>query len=123
MFTLDTNAIIYYLKNDHNAAAVLENIFAQEAPLYISTITEAELFGYSRLTAEDYKRIDELLSTLSIIPLDSHLARIAGYIRRSFNVRLPDSIIAATSLFTQSTLVTRNLKDFVNIPELKVCPL
>jgi hypothetical protein len=35
MYTLDTNAIIYYLKSETAAASVLESMFAQDIALYI----------------------------------------------------------------------------------------
>lgn len=44
MYTLDTNAIIYYLKGDPRAGSTIENIIANGTPLYVSTITEVELF-------------------------------------------------------------------------------
>ena len=88
--------------------------------IYISTITEAELFGYSALTDREHKIIDSILSTLSIIPVDSHLARSAGLIRRRYALKIPDTIIAATTLFTDSTLITRNVKDFDKINELRL---
>ncbi len=119
MYVFDTNAIIYYLQDDPDAVPVLENIFSQDSPLYISTITEAELFGFSSLTEKEIERIDAILATLSIIPLDSHLARIAGFIRRTHHLKIPDSIIAATTLFTNPVLVTRNVRDFKKIRELK----
>jgi len=119
MFVFDTNAIIYYLKDDPQAVPILENIFEQSSPVYISTVTEAELFGFSSLTEKEIERIDSLLSSRSIIPLDSRLARMAGYIRRNHRLKIPDSVIAATTLFTNSVLVTRNTHDFSRIRELK----
>jgi len=42
MYTLDTNAIIYYLKNDAQVVDQLRGILSQDVPIYISTITEIE---------------------------------------------------------------------------------
>ena len=118
MHTLDTNAIIYYLKGDKKVAQVLDDIFSKNHPIFISTITEVELFSFSKLIKTDIKAINELLKTLSIIPLDSNLARLAGLVRAQYKIKTPDSIIAATALFSQTTLVTRNIKDFQKIPQL-----
>ena len=124
MYTLDTNAIIYYLQNDANAVSVLENIFAKSiAPVYISSITEAELFSFSGLTTKEIENIEKLLQTLAIIPLDSRIARITGSLRRIYNIDIADSAIAATAMFTGTTLITRNIKDFkkiLNFPLLKI---
>lgn len=43
MYTLDTNAILYYLKDDTAAVAVLRGIFAETSALYVSAITELPL--------------------------------------------------------------------------------
>jgi len=120
MYTLDTNAIIYYLRGDVSAIPELESVFAQPSPIYISAVTEAELFSFSLLSNNEMMQIEKLLRTLSIIPFDSHLARLSGLIRRHYRLKLPDSMIAATALFTGSTLVTRNIKDFRKIPNLLV---
>jgi len=118
MHTLDTNAIIYYLKGDKKVAQVLNDIFSKNHPIFISTITEVELFSFSKLVKTDIKAINELLKTLAIIPLDSNLARLAGLVRAQYKIKTPDSIIAATALFSQTILVTRNVKDFQKIPQL-----
>ena len=120
MYTLDTNAIIYYVQEDSRAVAVLENIVKGEYPVYVSVLTEAELFSYSNLTKAEADAIDGLLQTTSIIPFDSRLARLAGMIRRTYGVKLSDSVIAATALLTGSTLLTRNTKDFRRIPNLSL---
>lgn len=120
MYTLDTNAIIYYTKGDKNVVATLEKLFTQPQPIYISAITELELFSFSRITSQETEKIDEILDTLAIIPLDSRIARIAGPLRQRYHLASPDSAIAATALFTGTTLVTRNVRDFAKIPSLKL---
>lgn len=120
MYTLDTNAIVYYLKGDKKVVSILDDIFSENFPIYISTITETELFSFSNLTEIEIKAINEILKTLSIIPLDSNLARLAGLVRSQYRIKTPDSIIAATALFSQTILVTRDIKDFEKIPQLKL---
>lgn len=118
MYTLDTNAIIYYLKDDPSAVSFFSVATKSALPLYVSTITEVELFGFSSLNFSEFEAISRLLNTVTIIPLDSRVARIAGSLRRQYHVKVPDSIIAATALVTHSTLVTRNAKDFRSISNL-----
>lgn len=120
MYTLDTNAIIYYLKDERNTVLVLRDIFTENVPIYVSAITEVELFGFPHLSEEEARAIDLLLQTLSVIPLDSRIARIAGAVRRKYHLKTPDSIIAATALFTGTALVTKNVSDFRSIPELSL---
>lgn len=120
MFTLDTNAIIYYLKGDVNVSLVIEKAFQGASPLYVSVVTELELLSFSSNTPREIVLIEQLLSVVSIISLDSRLARLAAMLRRKYHLKTPDSIIAATSLFTGTILLTRNTRDFVRISEIVV---
>jgi hypothetical protein len=123
VYTLDTNAIIYYLKNEGTAVSVLEPLFAQDVALYVSAITELELFSSPGLTDEDMSAISQLLTSVALIPVDSRLARFAGYLRRGYRLKTADSAIAATALLTHSTLVTRNVGDFRRVPTLSLLPI
>lgn len=124
MYTLDTNAIIYYLKGEEAAVNVLQPILDADTPIYVSTITELELFSYAGLTAEDEARIDTALSMVRIVALTSGIARVAGDLRRLYTrLATPDSAIAATAIFTNSTLITRNVRDFEPIGGLSVLPI
>ena len=120
MYTLDTNAIVYYLKDDTDAVAVLRGIFAQDAPIYVSAVTELELFAFANLSRDEESLIEDLLTTVSVIPVDSRIARLAALMRRHYRVKVPDSIIAATAIFTGSTLLTRNTRDFRKISNLAI---
>ncbi|OHA03724.1 MAG: hypothetical protein A3J58_00140 [Candidatus Sungbacteria bacterium RIFCSPHIGHO2_02_FULL_52_23] len=120
MHTLDTNSVIYYLKGLPAVAISIEAIYAQGGAIYISAITEAELFSFSGLTEEESARIDAFLKTVFIVPIDSRIARLMGMIRRVYHLKTPDSAIAATTLFTGSTLLTRNIRDFKRVNEIRV---
>ncbi len=121
MYTLDTNAIIYYLQDDPRAVPILQGILDDPAiPVYISAVTEAELFSFPSLTDDEAQRIENILRTVFVIPLDSQIARAAANIRRTYRVKLPDSVVAATALFTGSTLLTRNAQDFKKILTLRL---
>lgn len=118
MYTFDTNAIIYFIQGELETVAVLTRIVESNLPLYVSTITEIELFGYSAITVEETEKIEAILKTTTIISVDSRLARIAGTIRSLYRLGVADSTIAATALVTGSTLLTRNIKDFKKVPNL-----
>lgn len=72
------------------------------------------------MTPEESALIERVIEILAVVPVDSKIARMAGFLRRSYTLKLPDSVIAATSLFTGSTLITRNIQDFKKIPNLKL---
>lgn len=106
------------MKEDKDAVAIIEDILAKNAPVYISSLTEAELFSFSNLENQEIEKIENILKTLAVIPVDSRIARIAGMIRSKYKTDLADSIIAATAMFTGTSLITRNIKDFKNIPNV-----
>ena len=120
MYTLDTNAIIYYLGKDESVRVYIDAALQSGAPLYVSAVTVAELFRYPALTTEEASNIVAFLSVCSVINLDSSLAQQAGAIGRTYDVKLADSIIAATALFTGSALLTRNARDFRRVNGLQV---
>ena len=86
----------------------------------MSTVTELELYSYPDLNDEEEAAIKQLLTDMFVVPLDSRLARYAGYLRRLYRLKTPDSAIAATAMLTKTTLLTRNVDDFRQIDDLKV---
>ncbi len=120
MYTLDTNAIIYYLHAEDSVLTFINTSIRNASPLYISVITEAELFRFPGLPPNEESAIIDLLPAFSIVPLDSYISRMAGTLGRIHNLKLADSIIAATALFTGTTLVTRNVKDFRRVQGLSI---
>ena len=120
MITLDTNVIIYYLKGEQSVFPIVDEIFLNEGGAYIASVTELELFSLSSLETEELTKIENFLKLPFVLPLDSHIARIAGTIRRLYRVKLADSIIAATALYTKTPLLTRNVRDFKKIGGLQL---
>ena len=121
MVVFDTNAIIYYLKKEPSVVSALNRVlFSFQYRPIIASVTELELLSSSLLTSQDIAEIDMLLASLSIVPLHSQIARIGAKLRREYRLKTPDSIVAATALFTNSTLLTRNIKDFKRISGLPV---
>ncbi len=120
MYTLDTNAIIYYVQEDAHATSVLEAIYARNVPVYVSVMTEAELFAFAHLSDEEAERIEQFLKTVSVIPMDSQIARMTAVVRKMYQLKMADSVIAATALFTGTRLVTRNTQDFQRVSQLLV---
>ena len=86
----------------------------------MSTISETELLSYKGLSDQEIIDMNELLKSFSLVAVDSNIAKIAGEIRRKYRLKTPDALIAATAIFTGSVLVTRNVKDFKKIKELKL---
>lgn len=120
MVTLDSNFVVYLLKKDASAEAVYGELLKQPQVIYVPTMVEHELFSLPSLSVQEALEIDSFLSTVIVIPLTSELARLSGELRGRFRLKTADSVIAATALFTHSTLLTRNIKDFRKISGLAV---
>lgn len=118
-YTLDTNAIIYYTGDDPKAVAALRPLLLSNAVLYVPTAVIAEVFS-TDLSESERAATESILSTTQVVPLYEHIARLAADLRRLHRIKFPDAAIAATALATQSALLTRNVRDFKNIPNLSV---
>jgi predicted nucleic acid-binding protein len=120
MYLLDTNAIIYYVKDENEVVSIIEDIYTKNVPVYVSAMTEAELFAFPEMSDEETERIEKFLQSVSIIPMDSQVARLTGSIRKKYQLKIADSVIAATALFTGTQLLTRNVNDFKRVSELNI---
>ncbi|MEK7128022.1 MAG: type II toxin-antitoxin system VapC family toxin, partial [Patescibacteria group bacterium] len=87
---------------------------------YISVISRVELFSYSEITPEESSSIEAFLGSTRTVLIDNEIAMIAAELRRKYKIKTPDSLVAATAIYTNTSLVTRNTKDFEKIKELKV---
>ena len=68
MYTLDTNAIIYYLDRDPAVIALLDRLFDNvDATFYVSTVTELELYSYPDLNEEEEAGIKRLLTDMFVV--------------------------------------------------------
>jgi len=123
MYTLDTNAVIYHLHDEPSVSEFVESAIRAHAPLYLSSITITELLRFPALSPQEESAVLNFFSVCSVVPVDSSIARSAGMLGRIHNIKLADSIIAATALFTGSTLVMRNVRDFKNIPNLTLAKI
>ena len=119
MFTFDTNSIIYFLAGDQEITSLFSEILSSNDPVvYIPTIVRLELLSKPQMSLYEQSVILEFLNYFRPIALDENIADIAADLRRIYKTKTADSIVAATAIFTGSSLVTRNVKDFKNIEGL-----
>jgi len=130
-YLLDTNILseMVKLKPHKSVAAWLESVPQEQ--LYISALTLAEIRkGIEKLQsgARRQKLLHWLETELAawfhlhIIPVDSEVADKWGYLMAQTQRSLSavDSLIAASAVTHNLTLVTRNVADFKGIPALEV---
>lgn len=111
---LDTNIIIYFLRGD----LIAKNIIS-ENDVYISIITEMELLSFPGLSKKNVNNIKNLLSTFTIINITQEIKELAIHIKQSHKIKLPDSIISATSQYLKIPIVTAD-KDLFSIQEIEI---
>jgi predicted nucleic acid-binding protein len=98
---LDTNIALYLLSGDRTIADLLHN-----KTIFISFITELELLGYTNLTLEEQKQVENFLAEAIIVDVNSEIKRIAITFWKSSKIKLPDAIIAASSTYLNIPLLT-----------------
>ena len=111
---VDTNIILYFLKGEKE---VVEMISDKE--LVISFITELELLSFPEISTSSTRIIKGFLRNCLIIDINQHIKNLTIEIRKKNKLKLPDSIIAATSLFYKLPLMTAD-KQFRKVEELDV---
>lgn len=128
MLILDTNTISYYFRGDPKVVPRLQAV--RPADLGVPAIVEYELrYGLLRLPKEAAEprltALEKLLRPLQILPFDRECAMHAAQIRADLEstgtpIGPHDTLIAATALRFQATLVTRNVREFSRISGLSL---
>lgn len=113
-FFVDTNIVLYLLSGDKTLAELLNG-----KQLYLSFISQLELLGYIGLTARERKIIEDFLSQCVIIDINNRIKTETITIRQKYKIKLPDSIIIASSLYLDIPLITAD-SDFKSVDELSL---
>ncbi len=126
MLILDSNTISYYFRGDPQVVPRLQAV--APADLGVPAIVEYELrFGLLRLPPEAaaprLEALAQLLQPMQLLPFDSECAAHAARLRAQLEaagtpIGPHDTLIAATALRHQGTLVTRNVREFSRAPGL-----
>src|SRR3989344_1122137 len=120
MRLLDTNIFIDHLRK-HAPAIQFFDSLANAEDILFSSITEAELIaGKDCADARKKEFTLHFLHRWEKIPVTNPIAVLGGDLCRDFALSLPDALIAATALFYDAELLTKNTKHFQMIPKLKI---
>lgn len=115
------------MKGEKEVINFFETILQDENnELIFSVITVTEIF--SRPIPEKIKAaVNEFLALGTVIDLNHELALLTGVLRAEMYQqgrkvpKLPDAVIAMTAKVTGAVLITHNVKDFNQIPDLQIC--
>lgn len=111
---VDTNIILYLLRGNDTLQDLLQGKI-----IYLSFITELELIGFKQITAAEENQIQSLLDECVVLPLNNDIKKKYIEIRRSYQLKLADALIAATALSTDIPLITSD-KQFRTVAELNL---
>ena len=90
-------------------------------PYSVSVITEMELLLYPSLDTNEEREIRRFLSGVALIDLTPHIQAVAIQLRRLYGLKLPDAIVAATSVSLNVELLTSDRR-LANTPGLRCQP-
>lgn len=115
----DTDVIIEFYKGNIQIANILRQIGIEN--IAISSITVAELF-FGALNKNELNRISKDISLINVLSInqdinDTFIELMQKY-SLSHKLKIPDSLIAATSIEYKINLFTLNKKDFAFISNL-----
>ncbi len=97
-----------------------KSTFLNNNHVVTSPIVRIELLSFSSLSDREAEVIEDLLSQFDSIPISRKVENKTIALKRFGKIKLPDAVIAATTLCQEAVLVTRNVRDFKGIAELKL---
>lgn len=110
-YMADTNALIYLLSGDSCMKSYLANYIG------LSVISEIELLSFPGITSFEEQQIRSFIKDCTVLFLTENVKNKTIALRRSYKVKLPDAIIAATAIENNLQLITAD-KGFKQIAEL-----
>ena len=127
-YLLDSNLVIPYLADDPATVPLIERLASEG--IAISIITYLEVYQGTLRSADPERAQEQFERFLAVVPtlsLSPAVARRCARLRedlkgrgRRVRDRALDLVIAATALEHGLPLVTRNLADYEDIPELSL---
>ena len=112
-FLADTNFLINVHEGNPIVEAFLDYKFAT------SYITEIELLGVFSIGKIQQNLMKNLLADCFIVPMDSEIKDLCIKLKQKNKIKIPDAIIAATSIIYNLPLVTSDA-DFQKIKDLNL---
>jgi predicted nucleic acid-binding protein len=109
---LDTNACIYFLNGDEILAD-----FLQGQRIYISIITEIELFAFHGNNDASIEILNDFIDSITVLDIDKEIKILTIQLRKTYKLKIPDTIIAASALALSLPIITAD-KGFKKIAGL-----
>ncbi|MBA2479102.1 MAG: PIN domain-containing protein [Planctomycetes bacterium] len=125
---IDTNPIIYFLKNSNSASRyqpLFEAVQQGRNELVVTPITLAEVLGGPARTGNEVllERYEQALTGGAgwrFVALDAGIAVHAARLRARYRLKLPDAIQLATALAAGCFAVVTHDRDFSAVTEIPI---
>ena len=117
-YLIDTNCCIYLFANSYPALS-RRVLATPQGDIGLSTIVFAELaLGSMNGKAPPFEALEELAEQMPLLPFDGAAAR--AYSTLPFRRGRYDRLLAGHALSLGLAIITRNERDFADIPDLKI---
>jgi len=120
---VDTDIIIDYLKGVKPARELFKS---KDIVIYCSILSKKELLSKVGLSDSERKKIVNLVSRLKVLKIDNDINQKYMLLINRYGERqssIVDYLIAATAWAKNLPLLTRNIKHFKKIKEIKLSPV
>ena len=118
-YLIDTSGVIKYLNETFSLSGLAFMDEVVDSECLISFITQIELQVWNPPNANDIIVYRSFVTQSIILGISDEIIQKTIHIRRSYGLKLPDALIAATALINNFTLIADNDKDFATVPDLK----
>ena len=124
MTIIDTDILIDTARCIDEAVSCIQQI-EDKFSLAVSAVTQMELIIGCR-NKKELKSLEHFLQRFEIISLNEQISNTATYLlktyRLSHGLLIPDALIAATAIITDTPLASKNQKDYHFIKNLELLP-
>ena len=118
---LDTHVLIYHMRlalGDEVTQKLGDALKTQRA--FISVMTRIEMLAWKGHSDGSLHQTTALIRLLPELPMDEAVIEQTIRIRKTFSLKLPDAVIAATAWVHGLQLMTGNESDFKRVAGLKL---
>jgi len=122
-FLVDTDVIIDYLKGIRPAKELFRT---RDIVIYCSILSKKELLSKAGISNSERKKITSLLSNIKVLKIDKDISNKYDKLLKKYGEQqnlIADYLIAATAWSKNLPLLTRNLKHFEKIKEIRLSPI
>lgn len=118
-YLIDTSTVIKYLDSSlpESNLDFIDQII--ENDVYLSFVSEIELQVWNPTNENDIITYQDFVKNSEILSINSTTISETIRIRKSYRLKLPDALIAATAIINNLILIADNDKDFLKVDSLK----